>query len=104
MDDWQELWRVNVPAAVSIHPRFYVPRPIALGGIALAHDHLDVQTWRLADIGLSSDRAGLTGSPTRVAKLQKIVRKRTCRMLTGEPKEQVEALVELLTAKGVMGS
>jgi len=104
MDDWQELWRVQVPAAVSIHPRFYAPRSIALGGIAQAHDQLDVQSWRLADLGIANDRAGLVGSPTRVAKLQKIVRKRTCRMLTGEPKEQVEALVELLTAKGVMGS
>lgn len=104
MDDWQELWRVAVPAAVSIHPRFFTPRPISLAGIAQAHDRLDVRTWRLADIGLSADSAGLTGSPTRVAKLQKIVRKRACRMLAGEPKEQVEALVEILTAKGVMGS
>lgn len=104
MDDWQELWRVSVPAAVTIHPRFYAPRPIPLGGIAQAHDHLDVQTWRLSDLGIAADRAGLVGSPTRVAKLQKIVRKRSCRMLTGEPREQVEALVEILTAKGVMGS
>jgi electron transfer flavoprotein alpha/beta subunit len=104
MDDWQELWRVAVPAAVTIHPRFYAPRPIALGGIALAHDPLAVQRWRLADLGIANDRAGLVGSPTRVAKLQKIVRKRSCRLLSGEPREQVEALVEILTAKGLMGS
>jgi electron transfer flavoprotein beta subunit len=104
MDDWQELWRVHVPAAVTIHPRFFAPRSIALGGIAQAHDHPEVQTFRLSDLGIANDRAGLTGSPTRVAKLQKVVRKRGCRMLSGEPREQVEALVEILTSKGLMGS
>jgi electron transfer flavoprotein beta subunit len=104
MDEWEEVWRVRPPAAVTIHATAFAPRSIPLVGIAHAFDPLNVQTWRLSDLGLSGDRVGLAGSPTRVANLQKIKRKRTCRMLAGEPREQVEALVAYLAAKGVMGS
>lgn len=104
MDEWEEVWRVRPPAAVTIHAAAFAPRSISLVGIARAFDHLNVQTWRLSDLGLSGDRVGLAGSPTRVASLQKIKRKRSCRMLEGEPREQVAALVAYLGAKGVMGS
>lgn len=104
MDDWDELWQVKSPAALTIHPGAYKPRAIALGGIALAHDPMEAQTWRLTDLGLDAKAVGLTGSPTRVANLQKIKRKRTCRMIEGEPAEQVAALVDYLTTKGMMGS
>jgi electron transfer flavoprotein beta subunit len=104
MDDWEERWQVNLPAAVTIHPRAFAPRPIPLIGIAQAHDHLNVETWRLADVGLSANDVGLQGSPTRVAKLEKIKHRRTCRMLEGEPQAQVEALIAHLTTMGVMKS
>jgi electron transfer flavoprotein beta subunit len=104
MDEWEEVWRVRPPAAVTIHARAFAPRSIPLVGIAHAFDHLSLQTWRLSDLGLSGDRVGLAGSPTRVASLKKIKRKRSCHMLAGEPREQVEALVAYLGTKGVMGS
>jgi electron transfer flavoprotein beta subunit len=104
MDEWEELWRVRLPAAVTIHPMAFAPRPIPLAGIAQAHDHMKVQNWNLADLGLSTDCVGLAGSPTRVANLKKVKRQRTCRMLEGEPREQVEALVAYLGTRGLMGS
>ena len=104
MDDWEETWQVTLPAAVTIHPRAFTPRPIPLVGIAQAHDGIDVQTWCLTDIGLKAEDAGLAGSPTRVAKLEKIKHQRTCRMLAGEPREQVEALIAELTTMGKIPS
>ena len=104
MDDWEELWEVNLPAAVTIHPRAFKPRPVPLIGIAQAHDPLEVQTWRLADLGLSVKEVGLEGSPTRVAQLEKLKRGRTCRMLEGEPREQVDALIAHLKTIGLMAS
>ncbi|KJS29499.1 MAG: hypothetical protein VR64_20215 [Desulfatitalea sp. BRH_c12] len=104
IDGWEESWQVQSPMAVTIHPRAYQARSIALGGIAAAHAPLDIQTWGLADVGMSVDSVGLAGSPTRVSNLRKIKRPRTCRMLTGEPREQVDALIEELTTKGILGS
>lgn len=104
MDDWDELWHVDGPAALTLHPKAFRPRSIPLTGIARAHDRLDVQTWQLSEVGLTADQVGLVGSPTRVNHLQKVKRKRTCRMLEGEPQQQVEALVAYLATKGVMAS
>ncbi len=104
MDDWEESWVVAFPAAVTIHPRAFKPRPIPLIGIAQAHDPLDVQRWGLTDIGVSAEEVGLHGSPTRVAQLEKLKRGRTCRMLEGEPQAQVEALIAHLKTMGVMAS
>lgn len=103
-DDWEETWEVQTPAALAIHPRAFRPRPIALDGIARAYERLNVGTWSLSDLGLSEDQAGLAGSPTRVAGLQKVRRNRKCRMIEGEPQEQVDALIEQLTTRGIIGS
>lgn len=104
MDDWDEQWHVDGPAALTLHPRAFRPRPIPLTGIAAAHDRPDVQTWPLSEVALTADQVGLAGSPTRVNHLQKVKRKRTCRMLEGEPQQQVEALVAYLATKGVIAS
>jgi electron transfer flavoprotein beta subunit len=104
LDDWEESWEVRPPAALTIHARAFKPRSIALSRIAGAYDALEVQTWSLAQVGLSAAQTGLAGSPTRVAGLKKIKRNRTCRMIEGEPWEQVEALIEHLKTKGIIGS
>ncbi len=105
MDDWEEQYELTLPAVLTIHPTAYAPRPIALGGIAEAYtNENDVAVRGLSDIDLTPAQVGLTGSPTRVSNLQKIKQKRASNMLEGEPKEQVEALIEYLTTKGVIGS
>jgi electron transfer flavoprotein beta subunit len=104
LDDWEESWDVRTPAALTIHARAFKPRSIALTRIARAYDHLEVETWSLAQIGLTAEQTGLAGSPTRVADLKKLKRNRTCRMIEGEPREQVESLIEHLRTKGIIGS
>ena len=102
MDDWQERWQVQSPAAMTIHPRAFPSRPVALSGIARVFEQPDMDTWKLADIALHPDNVGLAGSPTRVAALQGIRRSRKGEMLDGQPQEQVEALIARLIDKGVM--
>lgn len=104
MDDWQEQWQVDPPAVLSIHPRAFSPRPIGLTGLAAAYEQEDdIETLSLADLeGLSANDVGLTGSPTRVAALHPVKRRRGGDMLTGESTEQVEDLMQRLAERGAI--
>lgn len=104
MDDWEEHWEVDSPAAVSIHSRAFAPRHIGLMGIAEADNRPMIKTFGLAGLGLTPEVVGLAGSPTRVAALQKIKHSRSCEMIDAEPRKQVEALIEQLNKRGVMES
>ena len=104
MDDWEEEWQVRSPAALTVHPRAFVPRPIGLIGISCANTHPNIERWTLEHIGVDRSAVGLTGSPTRVDRQQPIQRNRSCKMIAGEPCDQVEALAEQLIKLGVMGS
>jgi electron transfer flavoprotein beta subunit len=103
MDGWEETWQVRPPAAVTIDPRAFAPRPIGLAGISRVYDHPDIACYGLSDLNLSAQEVGLAGSPTRVAKLEKVKRDRRCLLLEGEPQAQVEALLERLTQAGLIG-
>ena len=102
MDAWEETWQVRAPAAASIDPRAFAPRPLDLAGIARVYDQPAVQQLALADLDLAAAEVGLAGSPTRVASLEKIKRSRRCLMLEGEPQKQMEALLEHLTQAGLI--
>ena len=65
-------------------------------------DPPNIETLGLSDLGLLPQQVGLTGSPTRVVKMQTIKRSRTCKLIDGEPAEQVAALVERLNERGVL--
>lgn len=102
MDAWDENWQVGSPAAATIDPRAYEPRPVGLVGISTVYDQPDIEHWTLADLGLKPEEVGLAGSPTRVAALEKIKRQRQCDMLEGEPQAQVEALMAQLKKAGAL--
>ena len=104
MDDWEELWQVDAPLALTIHPKAFKPRSIALPGIAGAYAQPAIETWGMRELTLAADQVGLSGSPTRVTRMQKVVRKRVCRMLEGEPQQQVEALIAHLGRMGMMST
>ena len=103
MDDWQETWQVKHPAAATIDPRAFAPRPVGLQGISQVYDQPAIERLTASDLNLTAAEVGLTGSPTRVTALEKIKRNRRCVMLEGEPGEQVENLLERLTRTGVVG-
>ncbi len=104
MDAWEETWQVQPPAVATVDPRAFTPRPIGLVGISRVFDRPAIEQWSLADLGLAAEEVGLTGSPTRVIALEKIKRDRRCTMLEGEPRKQVEALLECLARAGLVGS
>ncbi len=102
MDAWDEKWQVASPAAATIDPRAFEPRPVGLVGISTVYDQPAVEHWALADLELQPEDVGLSGSPTRVAALEKIKRQRKCDMLEGEPQAQVEALMAHLKKAGAL--
>jgi electron transfer flavoprotein beta subunit len=104
MDDWVEQWRVTLPAALTIDARSFSPRHIGLPGLAAVYDEPALEQWGLTDLNLTADQVGLEGSPTRVSALHHIKHSRSCELLTGEPRQQIEALVKRLSNKGLMGS
>lgn len=102
MDGWEERWQVQLPMAATIDPRAFAPRPVGLIGISRVYAQPAIEQWSLPDLDLKPDAVGLTGSPTRVAALEKIKHKRTCDMLEGEPQEQVTELMARLTREGAL--
>lgn len=103
MDGWEERWQVRLPAAATIDPRAFTPRPVGLVGISQAFERPAIAQWSLKELELTPEQVGLAGSPTRVAALQKIKNDRSCEMLSGEPGEQVDQLMRRLTNAGLIG-
>lgn len=103
MDAWEEVWQVRSPAAATIDPHAFAPRPVGLVGISRVYDQPDLQHWTLGDLNLTPDNVGLAGSPTRVAALNKIKHDRNCEILGGDTQEQVSVLIERLTLSGILG-
>ena len=103
MDAWEEVWQVQPPAGATIAPHAFTPRPVGLVGISRVYDRPRLQQWTLADLNFAPEAVGLAGSPTRVASLEKVKRERNCEMIGGDPHEQADALVEMLTLSGKIG-
>ncbi len=102
VDQWVETFEVDFPAALTLRPEAARPRDIALGGLAEAFDAGKVETLGLADLGLSPDRVGEAGSPTRVLSMQPIRHERRCRILKGDAGDLAEQLIRELTQKGLL--
>ena len=102
MDAWQEIWQVRAPAAATIDPRAFAPRPVGLVGIGEVYNQPAIEQLALTDLDLAAADVGLAGSPTRVASLEKIKRSRRCLMLEGEVQQQVGALMDRLTQAGLI--
>jgi electron transfer flavoprotein beta subunit len=103
VDGWEETWRVRSPAAAAIDPGAFGPRPVGLVGIAHAFEQPAITRWSLDDVDLAPSQVGLAGSPTRVAALQSVKHDRHCRMLAGEPADQIDQLMKQLIHSGLIG-
>ena len=103
MDVWEEVWEFGEPAAATIEARAFTPRPVSLIDISNVYAQSTIDQWGLADLQMVPEAVGLSGSPTRVASLEKIKNDRSCLMLDGEPQEQADALIQRLTHAGLIG-
>jgi electron transfer flavoprotein beta subunit len=101
-DGFLERFEVCFPAGLTIHSSANQPRDVGLLGIALAFEEREVKTWNLADLDLSADRVGEAGSATNVLALSRMESVRKCEFLSGSAVEQVDALINRLSASGMI--
>lgn len=102
MDMWEERWQIGAPAAATVDSRKFSPRPVSLGAISAVYGASAVEQWGLQELKMKPGDVGIAGSPTRVAALAAIKRGRSCRMLEGDPQDQVDALMQRLTLAGLI--
>jgi electron transfer flavoprotein beta subunit len=101
-DGFQERFLVTLPAALTIHPKAVQPRDVALLEIESAFHAGRVERWSADDLGLSLDKVGSAGSPTRVVALSRADTARKCEFLSGGAEEQARELINRLSESGMM--
>lgn len=103
MDGFKEVYEMDLPAALTIHPTAAVPRDPSLAGIAGAYDEKPVELLTVSQVRLDPATVGDAGSPTRVLTMRTVTKERSCVWIDGSPAEQAEALVERLMQAGLIG-
>lgn len=101
-DQFLETFEVDFPAALAIEQQAYKARDVGLFGIGAAFEDLEVDIRSLADIGLEPRSVGKQGSPTQVLSLTSVVKERQCEILTGEPAQQTDELINRLDTLGLL--
>jgi len=70
-----QMMKLPIPCVISLTPTGIPPRKPSLGG-AIKARNLKITTFGIADIGLGTEKIGIDGSPTIVAKVVNIVSER----------------------------
>jgi electron transfer flavoprotein beta subunit len=102
VDGFRERFEISFPAALTMHSRSALPRDMSLFGIERAFEQGEVIHWDATDLGLRPDQVGQKGSPTKVLRMSKAERGRTCEFLSGSAEEQAEELLRRLLDSGVI--
>ena len=93
MDDGYDAVEVTLPAVISVVKEINEPRLPSLKGKMRAKK-LEIPVWTAETLGADPERIGLQGSPTQVSRVFTPEFRRRGEMLQGEPREQVERLVQ----------
>jgi electron transfer flavoprotein beta subunit len=102
VDDWLEAFEVDFPAALTVRPEAARARDTPLAGLAEAFDRRGVERLGVADLGLSPERVGEAGSPTRVLSMKPVRHERRGRLLKGEPADLADQLIGRLLSDGLI--
>lgn len=70
-----QMMKLPIPCVISMTPTGIPPRKPSLIGVIKAR-HLEITTFGIDDIGLGTEKIGISGSPTIVAKVVNIVSER----------------------------
>lgn len=102
-EDGTEYWGASMPALCTVNFGCNKPRsPSLTGKIRVKRGGVLVH-WSCADVGIDPKKVGLLNSPTIVAKVDTVrLPPRSGRIFTGEPKDAVRALLEVLVRDGVI--
>jgi len=95
VEEGYEVIEMTLPAVITVVKEINVPRLPSLRGMAKSKT-VQIPIWTAEDIAADGDKAGLSGSPTRVVKVFFPRRTHKSEMLQGSLKEQVEQLMEKL--------
>lgn len=102
MDGFSEIYELELPGALSVHPSAAVPRDAELAQIAEAFEDKTVDTLTADQLALDPLLVGDAGSPTRVRSMQTAEKKRRCRWIEGTAVDQADALVKHLLDAGLI--
>jgi electron transfer flavoprotein beta subunit len=102
-DGFHEVYELDTPAALTVHPGALMPRDVPLGGIEAAYAGGEIELFSCAELGIEPEETGEGGSPTRVLSMNKVTKERRCELVTGTVDEQADELVRRLMEKGLIG-
>ncbi len=102
IDEYSEKYSVDFPCALTVHPRSVQPRDTALSMVEGAFKKYQLEKLGLADLKITAEGLGESGSPTRLVSMSKIKRKKTCEFINGSPEEQANELVKRIKSGGYL--
>ncbi|GFP30548.1 electron transfer flavoprotein beta subunit [Candidatus Hakubella thermalkaliphila] len=101
MEDRYEVFRVPLPAVISVSKGINEPRVPSLRG-AMRAKSAPITVWRVSDLDVKSEEVGLSGSATQVIKVFSPHIERQSEIFTGDVDTQVEKLTQKLQSLGVV--
>ena len=102
MDGFSEIYELDLPAALTVHPSAAMPRDPALAQIDEAFEEKSVNTLTIDQLDLDPLLVGEAGSPTRVRSMQMNQKKRRGQWIEGTPVDQADTLVKHLVDAGLI--
>jgi electron transfer flavoprotein beta subunit len=94
----ETVYECEPPALITFDKEVNVPRLPSMGGIMRAAE-TGVTCWTAADLGLTPDDVGLSGSPTQMLNIFTPPSARKGEMLEGSPNQMAAALLDKLRAR-----
>lgn len=96
-----EVLDIDLPAVLTIQTGINEPRYASIMGIAKASKK-EIAEKSMADVGLTEDVVGLTGSKTFVDNLSLPVQDKMAELIPGAPEEAAEKLSGILKERGLL--
>ncbi|MBF0551379.1 MAG: electron transfer flavoprotein subunit beta/FixA family protein [Deltaproteobacteria bacterium] len=102
-DGYHQVMEVTAPVLVTIGQSANIVQLPGLTDIQDAFASKEVELWGLDDLAADTEKVGLPGSGTWVVGFERITRDRTCEFIEGDLRQQVQALMDKLTQKHLIG-
>jgi electron transfer flavoprotein beta subunit len=101
-DGFQNTYKVNLPALLTVSQGLNVPRHIPLGDLEQAFSNGRVIRWGLKDLNLQPEEVGFSGSATTVLRLYRPPQKRKGEVVTGSSQTLAEHLIGKLVSLSIL--
>ncbi|MBD3230426.1 MAG: electron transfer flavoprotein subunit beta [Candidatus Lokiarchaeota archaeon] len=95
LDDGYKIIKVNLPALITVNKEINVPRIPSFKDARRALK-IPIKKWGKDDLDLDQERIGMDGSPTTVVKVETPKIEKHTILLTGEPGQVAEKLIQKL--------